>query len=88
VSMSLEQLGRVNADALPYICPEVALLFKSRAPDLERNAVDFATAAPELDDAARWWLREALELTSPEHPWVERLAKPANRESPRPIRRT
>jgi hypothetical protein len=72
--LPLERFGRVNADALPYVCPEVALLFKSRAPNLERNAVDFATAGPFLDDPARLWLREALELTSPGHPWTERLA--------------
>src|SRR5262249_38827744 len=49
VSLPLDQLGRVSAEGLPYICPGVALLFKARGHDIDRNAAGFEAAAPALD---------------------------------------
>jgi Aminoglycoside-2''-adenylyltransferase len=59
-------------DGIRYAAPEVQLLFKAkglRAKD-ER---DFDDAAPFLDADQRAWLRSALQLTSPAHPWLARL---------------
>lgn len=75
LTLPLDRLGRTSADGKPYICPEVALLFKSGQPfhDLERNAADFEAGAPALHPSARAWLRDALGLVSPHHPWLARL---------------
>jgi len=61
-----------QVDGVPYLVPEVQLLFKAKAarPKDER---DFDDAVPRLDPAQRTWLRAALELTHPGHPWLERL---------------
>jgi hypothetical protein len=61
-------------DGLPYIAPEVQLLYKSkgrRAKDL----VDFEAAAPLLSGEQRDWLRAALEVSDPGNPWNERLSR-------------
>lgn len=73
IAMPLERLGRVGADCLPYICPEVALLFKSGRPGHDRNAHDFQVAALALDPAGRAWLRQALAAAEPSHPWLDLL---------------
>jgi hypothetical protein len=73
ITLPLDRLGRTSPEGLPYICPEVALLFKSGSPEIERNAVDFGVAAPAMDRAARGWLRDALERAHPGHPWIARL---------------
>ena len=73
VWLPLERFGRETADGLPYVCPEVALLFKARGHEIERNAVDFESALPALDAEARSWLREALATAHPGHAWLGRL---------------
>jgi hypothetical protein len=76
ISLLLDRLGRVSAAGIPYICPEVALLFKSSGHAIERDAVDFEAALPALDVEARawlWaWLRAALTPAHPGHPWTAR----------------
>jgi hypothetical protein len=78
ITLPLHRFGRTTGDGVPYISPEVALLYKSRRPghDIDRNAADFTAAAPALDDEARTWLRDALSMLSPEHPWLGRLGAP------------
>jgi hypothetical protein len=59
-------------DGVRYLRPEVQLLHKAPG----RRAVDqrdFEVAAPLLDDAASSWLRSALELAHPGHPWLAQL---------------
>ncbi len=70
VTLPFDRFGRTSSDGIPYVCPEVALLFKAKEPDLERNAHDFASAARVLDDSAREWLRNALAMAHPGHPWL------------------
>lgn len=63
-----ELLAR-DGSGLPYLRPEVQLLYKAKAPR-PRDEEDFRTVAPLLGQAARAWLRDALERTHPEHPWL------------------
>lgn len=66
VTLPLARLGdRVLA-------PEVVLLYKAKAPG-ETDEADFAAALPILDTRARAWLRDALELCHPGHPWLARV---------------
>ncbi|MDW5322536.1 nucleotidyltransferase domain-containing protein [Plantactinospora sp. KLBMP9567] len=63
---------RYDPDGVPYLVPEVVLLFKAKAVRAKDEA-DFATALPLLDDPARRWLDDALALVHPTHPWRARL---------------
>ncbi len=51
---------------------EVQLLYKAKAhPHRPRtNDEDLQRALPSLDDEARAWLRDALHVTYPSHPWL------------------
>ena len=74
IRRSVDTIGRRTRDGLPYLAPEICLLYKSPLPlTIDRNNADFETASPLLDEAARAWLRTALTTLSPEHPWLERL---------------
>lgn len=63
---------RQNPDGLPYLAPEIQLLYKSKAPR-ERDEMDFAQTRPLLAPDARRWLRDALELANPGHTWIAAL---------------
>jgi aminoglycoside-2''-adenylyltransferase len=64
-------------DGIPYLKPEGALLFKAKAATRAKDEADFAACLPHLDPQARRWLREALAIAHPGHPWLERLAQDA-----------
>ena len=59
-------------DGIRYLAPEVQLLHKARALRPQDRA-DFDACAPLLDVRARAWLRDALELAHPGHPWTHQL---------------
>lgn len=61
-----------RSEGIPYLVPEVQLLFKSKRVR-PKDAQDFDDALPQFDPARRMWLREALSLTAPGHPWLPRL---------------
>ena len=58
------------ADGVPYLRPEVQLLHKANGRRPQDEA-DFTATAPLLEPAARRWLREALALAHPGHPWLD-----------------
>lgn len=69
-----------TAEGLPYLAPEMILLFKSKNtsfPNTPRpqDEGDFRNVLPSLAAAQRHWLREALGKTDPEHRWLEVLAR-------------
>lgn len=59
-------------DGVPYLKPEVQLFYKARG-KRPKDEVDFAVAAPLLSSAQRSWLRDALTLVHPGHPWLAEL---------------
>jgi hypothetical protein len=63
-----------STGALPFLAPEIVLLFKSRAPAAKDDA-DLATALPRLDDRSVTWLREAIVVTGGADRWVETLSR-------------
>ncbi|MGB3328272.1 MAG: hypothetical protein WBA46_04905 [Thermomicrobiales bacterium] len=69
IRMPYTELILRTADGIPYVRPEVALLFKAKA-DLAKNEDDFAAALPHLSAASRAWLREAIALVHPGHRWL------------------
>jgi hypothetical protein len=59
-------------DGVPYLAAEVQLLYKAGAMS-PKNQRDFNACAPQLSPEQRGWLRTALALAHPGHPWRERL---------------
>ncbi len=57
---------------VPYLVPEVLLLFKA-ARQSPANESDFEACLPLLDDEQKTWLGVALVIAHPGHPWIEQL---------------
>ena len=72
VRLPLELAVRRGPDDVPYQAPQLGLLFKSGRADAKDEG-DLADCLRRLDADACRWLREALDLTSPGHPWSARL---------------
>ena len=62
----------LTRDRVPFLAPEIVLLYKSKAPRLTDEA-DFRVALPALTTEQREWLRLAITRSSAEHPWVKEL---------------
>jgi hypothetical protein len=61
-----------SRDGIPYLRPEVQLLHKARGLR-PKDQSDFDACLPLLDPEPRAWLREALDLAHPDHPWLRVL---------------
>ena len=61
-----------NRFGVEYLAAEVQLLFKSKGLR-PKDEEDFVQIAPLLTVVQRHWLANALRLTSPGHPWIDRL---------------
>jgi len=68
VTLPISQLIGTSAGGVPYLAPEVVLLYKAKICRPSDNA-DFEHIGPLLSPSARAWLRSALALCHPEHPW-------------------
>lgn len=73
VTLPIDAFGRRTASGIPYVAPEIALFYKAKGWEIEKNAADFAVASRALDVLARTWLRDALVIAHPGHPWIDRL---------------
>jgi hypothetical protein len=72
IRMPLARMGFHPLWGLPYLAPEIVLLFKAK--HLEpRDRIDFDSALPALSMDARRWLRDAIEKTHPGHEWLNAL---------------
>jgi hypothetical protein len=63
-----------TSEGVPYLAPEIVLLFKARHSHLEKNKVDLARTLPLLDPERRRWLVHALHTVHPDHEWIARVA--------------
>jgi hypothetical protein len=72
IRMPISRMGFHPLWGLPYLAPEIVLLFKAK--HLEpRDRIDFANAIPALSVNARRWLRDAIQKTHPGHEWLNAL---------------
>jgi hypothetical protein len=72
IGLNVADLGRRDASGLPFIRPEVMLLYKSKSPR-PVDETDFLYTLPRLDVAQKGWLVGALYTIDPTHRWIERL---------------
>lgn len=64
----------LDADGVPYLAPELCLLYKSTDTEREGYQQDFELASAVLDGEQRAWLQRALERCYPhEHKWLAAL---------------
>ncbi len=63
---------RRDDDGIPFLAPEIQLLYKAHAPRTQDQA-DFDLIAPRLGPAAQAWLRGALAKTDPANGWLSIL---------------
>jgi hypothetical protein len=65
-------LGHKTPDGIPYIAPEVLLLFKAKhLRPKDRHYFDLVV--DKLNPDAREWLRQSLVRMHPRHAWIGRL---------------
>jgi len=65
-------MGGVTMDGIPYLAPEIQLLYKAKA-RRPKDEADFLHTLPMLDRKRRQWLRRALTLAHRHHAWLELL---------------
>jgi hypothetical protein len=59
-------------DGIRYLRPEIVLLMKAKGNRLKDRA-DLEAILPRLEPDRRVWLRMALDLVHPGHPWIDQL---------------
>ncbi len=72
ITRPLATIGMQAASGVPILVPEIVLLYKAKNPSA-KDLADFDLACPRLDEGRREWLRRALEVAHPGHPWIRRL---------------
>lgn len=74
IQRSMSKAVRLTVDRLPYLAPEIQLLYKSKTPR-DRDEIDFRDIQRLLAPEPRAWLRHALELTHTHHHWLPELQR-------------
>jgi Aminoglycoside-2''-adenylyltransferase len=74
IRRSYADVIRHDASGLPYLAPEVVLLFKAKD-SRDKDVADFAGVLPLLDADQRHWLADAIALVHPDHPWQAALTR-------------
>ena len=72
VRRPFSEVVQVGPDGVPHQVPEIGLLFKARH-SRAKDESDLLDVLPRLGDGARDWLRTALALVVPGHPWLDRV---------------
>jgi len=70
----LSSIVHRNPAGLPYLAPEIQLLYKARG-TRSKDQADFERITPRLSRVARAWLLQGLERAEPEHPWISVLRR-------------
>ncbi len=58
-------------EGIPYLAPEIALLYKASRWEEEQNRLDFERVYPCMEENQQNWLMRSLETLYPQgHPWI------------------
>jgi Aminoglycoside-2''-adenylyltransferase len=69
IRLPYSQIIRFNPAGIPYLAPEIVLLFKAKWTQ-PKDEADFAGVRPLLGAAERAWLLRSLIRIHPGHPWI------------------
>lgn len=73
IRLPYERIIRRTPGGIPYLSPEIVLLFKAKHSHRERDRRDFAAVAALLRPEERAWLRQALGRVHAGHEWLGAL---------------
>jgi hypothetical protein len=74
IRLPYQQIIRRTGNGIPYLVPEIVLLFKAKHAAQAKNQSDFDAALPLLDGRALGWLEQALLRVHPGHAWISAVA--------------
>jgi hypothetical protein len=74
ITRPLAEVGGITAEGIPYLAPEIQLLYKAKGLR-PKDEADFTRTLPALNQERRRWLRTALTTVHPQHPWLNLLAE-------------
>lgn len=72
----VERMSLRTPDGIPFLAPELVLLFKSKSTsgrERPKDQADFEKVRDALEPERRAWLRWALLRIDPAHPWIAEL---------------
>lgn len=72
ITRPLGYLGQRSPQNIPFLSPEIVLLYKAKLPRPE-DTLDFGAVLPLLEEESRCWLIQALAICHPGHPWLAQL---------------
>jgi len=72
ITLPYDQIIRHDGTGIPYLAPQIVLLFKAKAAR-PKDQADLAGALPLLTPAERSWLATTLRRVHPGHEWLARL---------------
>jgi len=72
IRRSVDAIGCVTDDGIPYLAPEIQVLYKAKGLR-PKDEADFLEVLPALDQERRQWLSNAIAVAHPSHPWLECL---------------
>lgn len=78
ITRPLREICLHTPSGTPFLAPEVVLLYKAKN-TTATDELDFRNVRASLREEARDWLRDALEVCHPGHPWTAVLATPSEK---------
>lgn len=78
VALPQSRFAVPTPSGLPLLAPEAILFYKMVGDQRPRDLQDVTNLLPLLTDRQRAWLREAVDLTKPDHPLLPHLRGPAS----------
>ena len=69
VTCPLDRIALRSRSGVPFLAPEIVLLYKTKDPR-PTDELDFRIVEPPLAAKPRRWLRDALRMGYPDHPWI------------------
>lgn len=73
IRLPYRQIIAHTADGIPYLVPELVLLFKAKRVR-DKDQADFARTVPRMSPTGRATLAELLARVHPGHPWLADLS--------------
>lgn len=73
IRLPYDAVIRESADGIPYLAPQIVLLFKAKN-GRRKDSADLAATLPRLAAEDRDWLAWALRLVHPGHPWLAEVS--------------